>query len=67
MAGIGWEIGIELAAEKGPAPIVMDEFTVTEHAWPRPEMCRDGYKVGDKVPGGCCWPSAATCSSSTPT
>ncbi|BAU50139.1 NrdJa [Sulfurifustis variabilis] len=52
MAEVGWEIGIELAEEKGPAPIMADEFTVTEEMLARrPEMRRDGYKVGDKVPG----------------
>ncbi|HLD14623.1 MAG TPA: adenosylcobalamin-dependent ribonucleoside-diphosphate reductase, partial [Burkholderiales bacterium] len=52
MAEVGWEVGIELAAEKGPAPIMVDEFTVTEAMLVhRPEMRRDGYKVGDKVPG----------------
>ena len=52
MAEVGWEIGIELAQEKGPAPIMVDEFTVTEEMLAkRPEMRRDGYKPGDKVAG----------------
>jgi ribonucleoside-diphosphate reductase alpha chain len=52
MAETGWETGIELAEEKGPAPILIEEFTVTaEMLARRPEMRRDGYKVGDKVPG----------------
>jgi ribonucleoside-diphosphate reductase alpha chain len=52
MAEVGWETGIELAQEKGPAPITFDEFTVTtEMLAKRPEMRGDGYKVGDKVPG----------------
>jgi ribonucleoside-diphosphate reductase alpha chain len=52
MAEVGWEVGIELAGEKGPAPIMEDEFTVTEEMLVRrPEMCRDGHKVGDKVKG----------------
>ncbi len=52
MAEVGWEVGIDLAAEKGPAPIMVDEFTVTEAMLVRrPEMRRDGYKVGDKAPG----------------
>jgi ribonucleoside-diphosphate reductase alpha chain len=52
MAETGWETGIELAQEKGPAPILVEEFTVTaEMLAKRPEMRRDGYKAGDKVPG----------------
>jgi ribonucleoside-diphosphate reductase alpha chain len=52
MAETGWEVGIELAEEKGPAPILVEAFTVTaEMLARRPEMKRDGYKVGDKVPG----------------
>jgi ribonucleoside-diphosphate reductase alpha chain len=52
MAETGWETGIELAEEKGPAPILIEEFTVTaEMLAKRPEMRRDGWKVGDKVPG----------------
>ena len=52
MAEVGWKIGIDLASEKGPAPIMTDEFAVTEAMLVRrPEMRRDGYKVGDKVPG----------------
>lgn len=52
MAETGWETGIELAEEKGSAPILIEEFTLTaEMLAKRPEMRRDGYKVGDKVPG----------------
>jgi len=52
MAETGWETGVELAEEKGPAPILVEEFTVTaEMLAKRPEMRRDGYKVGDQVPG----------------
>jgi len=52
MAETGWETGIELAEEKGPAPILIENFTVTaEMLAKRPEMRRDGYKVGDQVPG----------------
>jgi len=52
MAETGWEAGIELAEEKGPAPILIENFTVTaEMLAKRPEMRRDGYKVGDQVPG----------------
>ncbi len=52
MAIAGWEAGLELAAEKGPAPIMTEEFEITaEMLRKRPEMTRDGIKVGDKLPG----------------
>ncbi|GAB4262711.1 MAG: adenosylcobalamin-dependent ribonucleoside-diphosphate reductase [Methylomicrobium sp.] len=48
----GWKAGLELAKEKGPAPILEQLFTVTgEMLHKRPEMKQDGYKIGDKVPG----------------
>jgi len=48
----GWKEGLKLAKEKGPAPILSQEFEVTgEMLRKRPEMKKDGYKVGDKVPG----------------
>ena len=52
LALAGWETGLELAREKGPAPIMTEEFEVTaEMLAKRPEMATDGYRVGDKVPG----------------
>ena len=52
MAVAGWEAGLELAREKGPAPIMKEEFTVTkEMLRKRPEMARDGWKPGAKIPG----------------
>ncbi len=52
MAQVGWQVGIELAEEKGPAPIMEEKFTVTEEMLARrPEMKKDGYKPGDKVAG----------------
>jgi ribonucleoside-diphosphate reductase alpha chain len=52
MAIAGWEAGLELAREKGPAPIMNEEFTVTgEMLRKRPEMVRDGWKAGAKIPG----------------
>ncbi len=48
----GWRTGLELAKEKGPAPIMEQLFTVTgEMLHKRPEMKADGYKLGDQVPG----------------
>ena len=52
LAIAGWEAGLDLAEEKGPAPIMLEEFTVTaEMLRKRPEMRRDGIKVGQKLPG----------------
>lgn len=52
MAIAGWEAGLELAREKGPAPIMLEEFPVTaEMLRKRPEMTRDGWRIGQKVPG----------------
>ena len=48
----GWEVGLELAREKGMAPILSEEFVVTrEMLRRRSEMARDGWKVGDTIPG----------------
>jgi len=48
----GWETALELAREKGPAPIMLEEFTVTaEMLRNRPEMEEDGWKVGDAITG----------------
>jgi ribonucleoside-diphosphate reductase alpha chain len=52
MALAGWEEGLELAREKGPAPIMDETFTVTgDMLRRRPEMKADGYSVGDEVQG----------------
>ncbi|MCQ4268618.1 adenosylcobalamin-dependent ribonucleoside-diphosphate reductase [Pseudomonas sp.] len=52
MALVGWEQALELSREKGPAPLLSETFTVTaEMLRKRPEMARDGYKVGDQVAG----------------
>ena len=52
LALAGWETALELAVEKGPAPIMNETFDVTEAMLTkRPEMVRDGYRVGDRVPG----------------
>ncbi len=48
----GWRAALELALEKGPAPIMEEEFEVTaEMLRKRPEMARDGFQVGDRVKG----------------
>jgi ribonucleoside-diphosphate reductase alpha chain len=52
MAVAGWEAALELAKEKGPAPIMKEEFCVTpEMLRKRPEMAKDGWKIGDLIPG----------------
>ena len=52
MALAGWESALELAREKGPAPIMMEDFEVTkEMLRKRPEMIRDGWRVGQQVSG----------------
>ena len=52
MAVTGWKVALELAKEKGAAPILLQEFEVTQEMLAkRPEMASDGYKVGDRVPG----------------
>jgi ribonucleoside-diphosphate reductase alpha chain len=52
MALAGWEVALSLAEEKGPAPIMTEEFDVTAQMLrQRPEMVADGYQVDDKVPG----------------
>lgn len=52
LAITGWQAALELAQEKGPAPIMEEDFTVTEEMLARrPEMRRDGWMVGAIVKG----------------
>ena len=52
LALAGWEEALQLAQEKGPAPIMNEQFEVTEAMLrKRPEMAADGYQAGDKVAG----------------
>ncbi|MFZ3087487.1 MAG: adenosylcobalamin-dependent ribonucleoside-diphosphate reductase [Methylotenera sp.] len=52
MAEEGWSVGVQLAEEKGPAPIMDEKFEVTaDMLAKRPEMAADGIKVGSKVAG----------------
>ncbi|WP_147654043.1 LAGLIDADG family homing endonuclease [Vulcaniibacterium gelatinicum] len=52
MALAGWEVALSLSEEKGPAPIMEEEFEVTaEMLRKRPEMKRDGWKVGQRIKG----------------
>jgi len=50
MALEGWRVALDLAKEKGPAPILNDYTHVTpELLRLRPEMVTDGYKLGDII------------------
>ena len=52
LAVAGWEEALDLAKEKGAAPIMDEEFTVTgKMLRMRPQMKDDGFTVGDKVKG----------------
>src|SRR5699024_5363764 len=52
MAVAGWEVALELAAEKGPAPVLAREYEVTaEMLRKRPEMAADGWKAGARIRG----------------
>ena len=52
MAVSGLKAGLHLSREKGPAPIMEDEFEVTAAMlFKQPEMAQDGIKVGDKLKG----------------
>lgn len=52
LAMTGWRESLALAKEKGPAPIMDQEFEVTGKMLRlRPEMAADGIKVGDRVKG----------------
>src|SRR5699024_2258031 len=46
MALAGWEVALDLAEEKGAAPVLTREWEVTpEMLRKRPEMAADGYKA----------------------
>jgi ribonucleoside-diphosphate reductase alpha chain len=52
LAVAGWQEGLELAKEKGAAPILLEEFEVTETMLrKRPEMAADGWRVGQRIAG----------------
>jgi ribonucleoside-diphosphate reductase alpha chain len=52
LALVGWRAGLQLAKEKGPAPIMAEEFEVTPAMLKkRPEMADDGIQIGDKIKG----------------
>lgn len=52
MAVIGYEEGLALAREKGPAPIMNQKFIVTKEMLNmRPKMVEDGFEVGQETDG----------------
>lgn len=52
MALTGWRAALELAQEKGPAPVLEQDFTITAAMLrQRPELARDGIQEGDRVKG----------------
>ena len=56
MALEGWRAGLQLGQEKGAAPLMDEDFTVTDEMLAkRPEMRADGYTIGEKVKGKVLW------------
>jgi ribonucleoside-diphosphate reductase alpha chain len=52
MAVAGWEVALDLAKEKGPAPVLARDYEVTgDMLRKRPEMVKDGWKVGQSIKG----------------
>ena len=52
LALTGWRAALELSKEKGPAPILTEDFVVSKEMLNhRPEMLDDGFVVGDKIKG----------------
>ncbi len=56
MARTGFQAGLELAEEKGVAPALEKNYEITpEMMSKRPEMAKDGIKIGDKLAGKVLW------------
>jgi ribonucleoside-diphosphate reductase alpha chain len=52
LAVCGWREALNLAREKGPAPIMAEPFTLTKQMLrDRPELAADGHQVGDQLSG----------------
>ena len=52
MSLVGWRAALDLALEKGPAPIMNEYFEVTtEMLNKRPQLLNDGYSRGDLIAG----------------
>ena len=56
MARTGFEVGLQLAEEKGAAPIMEQDIEITpEIMAKRPLLADDGIQVGDKIKGRILW------------
>jgi len=56
MARTGFEVGLQLAEEKGPAPIMEKDIEITaEIMAKRPILAKDGIKIGDKLKAKVLW------------
>ncbi|MDQ6959733.1 MAG: hypothetical protein Q9M27_01790, partial [Mariprofundaceae bacterium] len=56
IARTGFETGLELAREKGVAPIMNEKVKITPELMARhPEMADDGIRIGDKLAGKVLW------------
>src|SRR5258708_22640600 len=52
MAVAGWKAALDLAREKGPAPIMNEKSTVTpEMLRKHPQMVKDACRVGARISG----------------
>ncbi|MEH6562164.1 MAG: ribonucleoside-diphosphate reductase, adenosylcobalamin-dependent, partial [Marinobacter sp.] len=52
MAVEGWRQSLSLAEEKGVAPVMNEDFEITPKMLGKcPQLSKDGYKLGDKLPG----------------
>jgi ribonucleoside-diphosphate reductase alpha chain len=52
LALTGWREGLALSKEKGPAPIMNEEFVISSEMLAlRPEMATDGWQLGDTIQG----------------
>jgi ribonucleoside-diphosphate reductase alpha chain len=52
LALAGWESALDLAREKGAAPVMDEDFVVTEEMLrKRPEMKADGWRAGARIKG----------------
>ncbi len=56
MARTGFQAGLELAEEKGPAPVMHQSFEITAEMMSKcPAMAADGIKIGDQLLGKVLW------------
>ncbi len=56
MAITGWQASLDIAKEKGAAPIMDQDFEITPKMMrQRPELKKDGYNVGDIIKGKVLW------------